>query len=667
MKIDKKSKTSNILLKRNTYINKKPQNLNLDIKKNIEKDEHNLTTSQAFDILIKLLKSKTYEQKKIKKESKIAKKINKFEIHSNTEKQNKVSKVDSEFNSHSNIEIANSDDYKNDIDPFYHHYQSPDEAKLNSFIQRINENKWIITKKEIEGVGKLVQYRLSEINDFGIEFEFSVVNFNNLKLKKNLKESFFKHQTIYHASGTLTDIQNILIAPIFSYQDFLFTYLNYNNKKELRALYSLHILNHIHKTRDHILKNNEKLLHSQNFEVEYRDQGFTRPKVLVLLPTKNSCLEVVQTIIDISGTEQQENKKRFIDEYSIEVDNMNLSKPADYKDLFTGNTDDMFRLGIKITRKTLKIFSDFYSSDIILTSPLGLRLLIDEKGNKKKNRDYLSSIEIVIIDNANSLQMQNWEHVLYIFNNLNMLPNETHECNFSRVRNWYLDGNSRFLRQTLIFSQYITPEINSLFINHLFNVSGKNKIRQNYKGSIEDVGYKIQQIFLRLHSSDPSTDPDIKFSYFKTSILPNIIKSEEKGFLIFISSYFDFVKIRNYLNKEELSSVFISEYSSNSEVLKARSYFHSGSKKILLYTERAHYYRRYIIKGVNTIIFYSLPENCLFYPELIKFTLNIQEENCNKHVKVLFSKWDALKLERIVGSKRISLMCYGANDIFEFL
>lgn len=90
--------------------------------------------------------------------------------------------------------------------------------------------------------------------------------------------------------------------------------------------------------------------------------------------------------------------------------------------------------------------------------------------------------------------MQNWEHVSYIFDNLNVLPNEAHECNFSRVRNWYLDGNSKFLRQTLIFAQYLTPEINSLFINYLFNISGKNKIKQTYKGSIEDVGYKIKQV-----------------------------------------------------------------------------------------------------------------------------------------------------------------------------
>ncbi|EMR10114.1 hypothetical protein PNEG_01393 [Pneumocystis murina B123] len=657
MKTNKKIKIVNI--SKHTCINKKSQNLeHIKTKKKI-KAKDDSTIFQTVKI--------TELQKPKKQKQKSAEKTENLKIYENIKESNKNVELNNEITSCSDSENYNFNNKENNIDPFYHHYQFPDEIKLKSFIEKANENKWITKKTKIAEFEELIQYKLSETSNFGIELKIINSNISNLKLKKKLKESFFKHQAIYHTLNSLTNIQHILAAPIFSYQDFLFTYLNYNNKKEIRALYILHVLNHIYKTRHYVLKNNEKIQRFQNSQIEYRDQGFTRPKILILLSTKNSCLEVVQTIIDISGTEQQENKKRFINEYSIDIDNINMSKPADYKNLFIGNTDDMFRIGIKITRKTLKIFSDFYNSDIILASPLGLRLLIDEKG-KKKNRDYLSSIEITIVDNANALQMQNWEHVSYIFDNLNLLPNEIHECDFSRVRNWYLDENSRFLRQTLIFSEYMTPEINSLFMNSLFNISGKNKIKQTYKGSIEDVKYKIQQIFLRLHPSDPCADPDIKFLYFKTSILPNIIRSKENGFIIFISSYFDFVRIRNYLSKEETSFTFISEYSSNSDVSKARSYFNTKNKKILLYTERAHYYRRYNIKGANTIIFYSLPENPLFYPELIGFINDTNENgNCNKQSKALFSKWDALKLERIVGSKRVSLMCHGTNDIFEFL
>ena len=48
--------------------------------------------------------------------------------------------------------------------------------------------------------------------------------------------------------------------------------------------------------------------------------------------------------------------------------------------MFAGNVDDHFRIGIGVAKKTLKLYSKFYGSDIILASPLGLRTLIGAEG-----------------------------------------------------------------------------------------------------------------------------------------------------------------------------------------------------------------------------------------------------------------------------------------------
>lgn len=94
--------------------------------------------------------------------------------------------------------------------------------------------------------------------------------------------------------------------------------------------------------------------------------------------------------------------------------------------MFKGNVDDSFRLGVKMTRKTIKLFSDFYQCDLIIASPLGLRMSIEKdkyvyymtfchcartECEPFSNADFLSSIEVLLIDQLNALSMQNWEHL----------------------------------------------------------------------------------------------------------------------------------------------------------------------------------------------------------------------------------------------------------------
>lgn len=76
------------------------------------------------------------------------------------------------------------------------------------------------------------------------------------------------------------------------------------------------------------------------------------------------------------------NKKRFYDEFSDkeETDNSKDFKPEDFKLMFAGNIDDCFRLGISVSKKSMTLYAKFYSSDIIVASPLGLRTIIGSEG-----------------------------------------------------------------------------------------------------------------------------------------------------------------------------------------------------------------------------------------------------------------------------------------------
>ncbi|KAG8773656.1 rRNA-binding ribosome biosynthesis protein utp25 [Serendipita sp. 398] len=165
----------------------------------------------------------------------------------------------------------------------------------------------------------------------------------------------------------------------------------------------------------------------------------------------------------------------------------------------SGNIDDYFRIGMKVTRKSVKLFSDFYSSDIIVASPLGLRELI-EKERPSRSADYLSSIEILIIDQLDVLAMQNWNHLKLIFEHINKIPKQSHDTDFSRVKPWYLDGHAAYLRQSILLSAYETPEIRSLFNKNLLNVSGKQRIQSAWAAAQVPEGIRQASAhFAQLH------------------------------------------------------------------------------------------------------------------------------------------------------------------------
>lgn len=144
--------------------------------------------------------------------------------------------------------------------------------------------------------------------------------------------------------------------------------------------------------RRRVLKNNDRISHAKSTSCDppedVHDQGFTRPSVLFLLPFRSFALAWLNALIvhTPSPSFQIENHSRFLAEYSLPPDAVDKlatappgTYPSDHVEMFKGNVDDNFRLGIKMTRKSVKLFSDFYNCDVILASPLGLRMSIEKQ------------------------------------------------------------------------------------------------------------------------------------------------------------------------------------------------------------------------------------------------------------------------------------------------
>ncbi|KAG8528117.1 uncharacterized protein KY384_007033 [Bacidia gigantensis] len=471
-------------------------------------------------------------------------------------------------------------------------------------------------------------------------------------------------------------------SQVFNYRDILFPLRALDNSGLICRLVSLQLLNHILRTRDRVIKNNARLAREKiGIEIDARDQGFTRPTVLLVLPTRQACVRYIETLSSMRRPEQEENKKRFSDNFASGIDGVLDQKPADFQELFGGNDDDMFRLGVKFTRKTIKYFSKFYSSDLIIGSPLGLRMAIGAHGSKTYDHDFLSSIEVVIVDQADAIAMQNWEHIDYLYDHLNLQPKQAHGCDFGRVRAWYLEGHAKFGRQNIVISAFNFPSCNKLYADQMLNVAGKVRFKKLEGGIINELSISPKQTFSRVDISNLATEPDDRFNYFCSTVLPQLTKASKyrsglAGVLIFMPSYPDFVRVRNYMESDSaakgISVSSISEYTPAKEVSRARSHFLTGHNSVLLYTERMHHFRRYHLKGVRRVVMYGLPENPLFYKEMVEgylsasvITGNLDLKEAN--VRILFSKLDMLKLERVVGSKRHLSMLQGKEgDTFDF-
>ncbi|XP_073691064.1 U3 small nucleolar RNA-associated protein 25 homolog isoform X2 [Garra rufa] len=475
----------------------------------------------------------------------------------------------------------------------------------------------------------------------------------------------------------ITDLQKELLGLMGTYRDLHFANSSpLKEAKEVRSAYCLHVLNHVLKANTRVLRNNAKLKETKDVHEEFRDQGITRPKVLILVPFRDAALRVVQTFITLLEPKEKKmdvsNKKKFKEQFGEESGELppNLHRPDDYLAVFSGNIDDHFRIGLSIMKRSMRLYSPFYSSDIIIASPLGLRTILGTDGEKIRDFDFLSSIELLIVDQADVLLMQNWEHLLHVLKHMNMQPLNSHGVNFSRVRMWNLNNWAANYRQTLVFSAIQDPQITNILTKYCHNYRGQVCSKTVPKvGSICQVLVQLPHVFQMFHS-DSFMDQDARFQYFVDRILPQYRDSVMSHTFIYVPSYFDFVRLRNYMKKEDLSFASISEYSQTSEVSRARHYFQKGEKQFMLFSERFHFYKRYTIKGIHNLIFYGLPTYPHFYSEVCNMLqAGVREGggSVSFTCTALYTKYDMHRLAAITGADRTAQMLQSKKTVHLFI
>ncbi|XP_053678549.1 U3 small nucleolar RNA-associated protein 25 homolog [Anopheles nili] len=500
---------------------------------------------------------------------------------------------------------------------------------------------------------------------------------------------FVKEKIARNIPQNIDALQRDLFTVLNNYQDLYYSRRTHENASQLRFGYCLHALNHVFKAVSKEQNHTVKLAASKTAKypkrstllssAEYRDQGYVRPKVLIVVPFRESALQIVKTLAQLFARDNPKavsNYKRFIDEYggvsSSRFPHHNR-KPLDYERTFAGNIDDNFHLGIAVNRSTMKLYAEYYSSDVIVASPLGLRMAIDGNGERHGDFDFLANIEQLIIDQAEVCYAQNWEHIQYVMEHMHKQLTTTEHTDMSRVREWCLNGWSKFYRQTVLVSGLDLPEIRAMYNGQFANYRGKaHAFGFVTNGTIRNVKVQVHQSFQRIDTSQFESEGHARFSHFINLILPQVRSMPIARCLIYVPSYFDFVRLRNHFKQEEISFTQICEHTSEENIAQALDMFHHGSKHFLLYSERAHFFQRNRIKGIRQLIMYGPPVFPNFYPEIVNL---MSEENQNRMydaangymtVTVLYTGFNMQHLAAILGTKCAQTIMKAPESVYRF-
>ena len=130
------------------------------------------------------------------------------------------------------------------------------------------------------------------------------------------------------------------------------------------------------------------------------------------------------------------------------------------------------------------------------------------------------------------------------------------------------------------------------------------------------------------------------------------------GLVIYVPSYFDFVRVRNLLRREggDIAEgvALVSEYTPGPEAQRAKSLFQKGEKRAIVVTERYQWYYRHKLAGARQAVFLQPPEFAEHFEETVLQLERRGKENGS--ALVLFTRYDALALERLVGTDSVKGM-----------
>ena len=493
----------------------------------------------------------------------------------------------------------------------------------------LKTNEFIFSFTKIKNLFKILENNnfLKNENDNNLENNFNFDIFDILKNRLDLL-------ILDNGNNNYEEFINTTMKYIFEYVSY-FSKLKARNKKNIKKNKEKEIQKENDKEKisnEKIKKkiSNEKI--KEKISSIKKINGFTRPRVLVILNYKHEFFTLAQKLFSLSKNKLSKS------EYT-ELENLYYSEENAF--------DDNFCVGISFKEKFIYKTSSFGKSDIIF----GSLKFFDKNENDFKS--FLSSIEISFFHKFEINLVNDLEMVKRVMKNINEIP-EHKNCteNLEFVRDIFTNNISKFFRQNIFYSEFTNCELNSIINKNCFNYRGILKMKNYYINQISQKEKKtIKFHFEKISIKNLKTETLEKFNYFQNCLWKNIRKDKKYNkSLIIVNNYLIYKKLKNYLREKYSPVGFISEHTPKNKIQGVFAKFNTGAYEYILITERMLYFDICQPKRFFNVIFYNLP----FFEKTWKFLLgnlcfDEVKENC---VLVVFSKKDCFELERVIGTDK---------------
>ncbi|KAK1939847.1 hypothetical protein X943_003912 [Babesia divergens] len=436
-----------------------------------------------------------------------------------------------------------------------------------------------------------------------------------------------------------------------SYVDVFYAGCKVGDLASVRFLFALHASNHVSKAVTSTVE---------------KSHGFTRPRVLYICGLKSNARDFIHHLTTLLSVKKGDPKySKFCEEYDLPEEDAEeqrasfrkTNKSFDFVETFSGNQDDAFKMGLRYQGGMLHLYTPFYTSDIIVASPLGLNIMLQED-----DYDFLSSIEVLLIDRLDVVKFQNWRFLLDVVEKTNLPLKKWRDADINRLRVSTIDGQIKMYRQTVAVSCTNHCVFNAFF-RRFENRRGFIKLACMPTTDFVLLGsqLKLQQLFINVAASSVKDADGELMKYFVKNMLSSI--HGIGGVLIVLGDYTHFLRMHNELRAANFEYLPCHESCTNKQMLFARQQFQAGNAPVIVTTSRMLFFKRYIIKGTSRVFFVIPPE----YPEIYREMFKMVDLSKRNSIVTLYTRFHANQLEPIVGHDKLQkLLSAGDTKVTQF-